>query len=804
MWLLLGKELLKISKVVVEKRLPLESMSGGVWSMREDSLGNVWICSMESGLYRVSPNGNVRNWTMADGLSYDGVRVVFEDREGNIWVGTSGGGLLRFKLRRFRAFTTEHGLNERNVTGVWPASDGGMWIATYGKGLFRLENDRAVQSPLAAGVSGVVQSVLEDRTGRLWVGTYADGLWVRENGMVRRVSEADAAGGNVLALFEDSKGWIWISGGQFISVFDGKSFRVYDERDGLPRGGVGAFEEDSQRTIWLTNQRGVFRFEGERFVEVRNAKGQPLPDVVSLLRDSTGALWLGTTQDEILRWQNEKLASAGNLPWTGNIDILEDSHGFFWITNAKGIVRVERVALNTRADGSHQEPPFHSFDTSDGLPSTVFAEGRQPSCARDAKGRLWFATLKGVAVTEPSKFLPNTQLASVQIEEISHSEPIANGRTRQVQQSGPFFERLVLPPGSRRITIRYAGLSLVAPEKLRFQVKLDGYDKEWQEMAGARTTYYHELPPGDYVLHVCAANNDGIWDEKGAQLAMSVIPFYWETKWFKYGGAGALIVCGALIAWWLAWLRHRERLEIERQRHELAHLSRVTVMGELTGSLAHELNQPLGAIGANASAARRFLAAPEVDRAELLEILGDISQDAQRAGSVIQSIRALVKDGATRRSTLSINSIIEDVVRLVHTDALDRQCRLEIYLASQLPPVNADPVQLQQVLLNLVINAFDAMNETPVPERVVEVSSELGSDGNICVSVRDTGHGIRPGDEQRIFDRFYSTKQNGMGMGLAIARSIIEVHGGTLTARNHPSGGACFTFALPRCQNPPP
>ena len=803
MWLLVGRELLRISNGEVTQRFPLPATLDAVWNMNEDSRGNLWICSMANGLFRISPTGESRIWTTANGLSYDGVRAVFEDREGNIWVGTSGGGLQRFKLRRFRAFTPENGLTERNVTGLSPAADGGLWIATYGKGLFRLENDRVAPASFQPQMGGVIQSVLEDRTGRLWVGTYGGGLWLRENGAFKHVAAADPAGGNVLALFEDSAGRIWNSGGQFISVFDGKEFKLYDERAGLPRGGVGKFAEDNRGTLWLTNLRGVYCLEGERFEEVRNAQGQSLPGIVTIVRDSTGTLWLGTARNEILRWQNDQLASAGNLPWTGNTDMVEDTHGYFWITNPKGIIRVARAALNARADGSPTVPAFHFFDTSDGLPSTAFAEGRQPACARDAKGNLWFSTLKGVAMTEPGRFVPNTQPASVHIEEISHSEPIANGHTRQVLSTGPFLGKVIFPPGSRAISIRYTGLSLVAPEKLRFQARLDGYESEWQDVGNNRTVHYHELPPADYLLHVRAANNDGIWEQKGAQLAFTVLPFFWETRWFKYGGAGALIVCGALIAWWLTWLRHRERMEIERQRHELGHLSRVTVMGELTGALAHELNQPLGAIGANASAARHFLSARELDRAELLEIVGDISKDAQRAGAVIQSIRAMVKDGEVRRSKISINAIIEDVVRLVRSDALARQCRLEVDLASQLPAVKADPVQLQQVLLNLVLNAFDAMSDTLAPERLVEICSALAAEGKVCVTVRDTGHGIRPGEENRIFDRFFSTKQSGMGMGLAIARSIMEVHGGSLTASNHSSGGACFTFALPGCHDGP-
>jgi len=237
--------------------------------------------------------------------------------------------------------------------------------------------------------------------------------------------------------------------------------------------------------------------------------------------------------------------------------------------------------------------------------------------------------------------------------------------------------------------------------------------------------------------------------------------------------------------------------EALQHREELGHLSRVAAIGELTASIAHELNQPLSGITSNASAGQRFIDRGHVDLRELRELLGDIVADGRRAGDVIRGIQSMLKKGVPNRQPVNLNDLIMNVARMVSPNAMLQSCKVETLLEPDLPMVEADPIQLQQVLLNLVINAFDAMRDAPAPNRKIVIATERSVDGAIQASVRDYGIGISGEARERLFERFFTTKAKGLGMGLAIVRSIVESHGGTIAAENVDGGGARFYFALP-------
>ncbi|HYI93277.1 MAG TPA: ATP-binding protein, partial [Bryobacteraceae bacterium] len=239
-------------------------------------------------------------------------------------------------------------------------------------------------------------------------------------------------------------------------------------------------------------------------------------------------------------------------------------------------------------------------------------------------------------------------------------------------------------------------------------------------------------------------------------------------------------------------------LQLQIQREEMSHLNRVALMGEITASVAHELNQPLTAIANNASAARRFLERGNIDPALLQQLLQDMVADSQRAGEVIRGIRALVqKDKQVVRSVLNLNAVIADTLRLVSSDILLRESVVTTEMDHSLPQVEAAPVQIQQVLLNLIMNALDAVEGLPPAERRIIVTTRSLKGERAEVSVRDFGAGLPKDQPDKVFDHFFSTKQTGMGMGLTIVRSIIEMHGGKITAENAPDRGARFSFHLP-------
>jgi two-component system, LuxR family, sensor kinase FixL len=273
-----------------------------------------------------------------------------------------------------------------------------------------------------------------------------------------------------------------------------------------------------------------------------------------------------------------------------------------------------------------------------------------------------------------------------------------------------------------------------------------------------------------------------------------------EYRWILDSGTPRFASDGAFLGFIGSCIDISERklaeLDAQRHRTELAHLSRVALMGEMSASLAHELNQPLTGIVSNAAAGQRFIDTGHVTLPELRELLADISADGRRAGDVVRGIRNMVKKGETVRQQINLNDVVMNVVQIVQPDALLRSCEVKTSLEQNLPAIEGDPIQLQQVLLNLVINAFDAMRDAPVVNRKVEITTAWNGNGAIRTSVRDYGVGISEEARERLFDPFFTTKAEGLGMGLAIVRSIVESHAGTMAAENAEGGGALFHFTL--------
>jgi signal transduction histidine kinase len=284
-------------------------------------------------------------------------------------------------------------------------------------------------------------------------------------------------------------------------------------------------------------------------------------------------------------------------------------------------------------------------------------------------------------------------------------------------------------------------------------------------------------------------------------------PSFWQANLWRIVVVGALIGLETLLIVILVSNRlrlrsaraaqHRWATEAKELRRELSHIDRVTLLSQFTTSLAHELGQPLGAILRNADAAELFLKSTSPDLDEVKAIVSDIRRDGERAGSVIERLRALLRRRNIEMQPLEWSTLAEEVARIVRSDANARGIVLEIDANGPLPAVHGDRVHLQQVLLNLVVNAMDALDGAENGDRRVTVRTRVVGDDHIECAVSDTGPGIPPDRLAGIFDPFVTTKAAGMGMGLPISRTIIEAHGGRIWAQNNPDAGATFWFTIP-------
>ncbi len=808
--LIAGRKVEHWNRGVRTASLTLPEPPGGVWSVSEDWAGNLWICTFDKGLCQIRPDGSFLRWTTTEGLSHPSTRCLFEDSERNLWVGTSGGGLMRFKPRRFQVFGTESGFTERTIRSIAADGTNGQWVATYGRGVFHLEAGRATEVPLTAINRGAVylHSILRDRDHRVWLGALGSGIWQMDSDGIRRIPGGDLGCATVFTVFEDTQGRVWFGGERALGVREAGRIRKFTDDAGATVPGVSAMAEPADGSLWLSNSERVYRLASNHLAEVRTPESRPLNDVLCFLPDADGALWMGTRNDGLLHRQSghlKRVDRSAGLPADGVHGILEDGLGYVWMTSRRGVTRARKADLTAVVRGDLDRLSCQLLDTADGLVSRDCPGGQQPVAMKGPDGRLWFATLKGVATIDPGAFRLNVLPPPVHIESLQyrpeHPGALGAASTESILALEPPFEsRISLPAGSHGLEIRYTALNFAAPEKLRFQVMLEPVEQAWRDEAGSRSTYYHELRPGDYRFRVRAANNDGVWNEQGAALAFAVRPYPWQTRWFIAGIALFLVGLGAVIARWRSQTIHRRSLvaaDLERRHQaEVAHFGRVAGLGQMASSIAHELNQPLGAILRNAEAGELLLRQPTPDTEELRAILADIRQDDHRAGEVIGRMRTLLRHGEVRAAEVDSAALIRDVAKLVDFEARSRQAELVLDLSPSLPKVVGDRVQLQQVVLNLLLNALDAVQSCPRDRRRVTLRA-FGAEDALVVSVSDLGTGIPPDRLPQIFNAFHTSKPDGLGMGLTIARTIVEAHGGTLTAANGPERGAVFRFTVP-------
>jgi signal transduction histidine kinase len=747
LWLLLEKELRKYRAGGEVARLALPKSPGECWSITEDSRSNVWIASA-NGISCASPSGQVRRWTTANGLSSNAIRFVFEDRELNLWVGTSGGGLQRFKPRRVQSFGVESGLTDRNVTSVSSDGAGGMWFATYGGGMFRWSGGAVTNVPLSpeSNTFKIVNSVLTDHAGRTWFGALGDGVDVADSGGFHRIPPEQTGGLNVFSLFEDSHARIWVGGEANLSVGDGNTFQPLQDASGMSIRGVRYFAEDREGLVWLSNLENVFRYEKGRLVKMGGG-GASLRDIGGIKADGDGTVWLAAHGGELFCWRAgrfKRIALDTDEPAPDVYGLLEDNAGYFWMASNRGVLRAARKDLLAAANGKASHVECRVLDLGDGLPSVECSGGRQPGCVRDDLGRLWFATLKGAAMIDPASFRLNTNPPPVQIEEVTYFLPRSDeGVEREVKIQPPFREKILLPPGSRRLEIHFTGLSFVAAEKVRFQVKLGREDIDWHEAGTRRVAYYYDLSPREYVFRVRAANNDGVWNETGASLAFAVQPFFWQTWWFRVAALAALVNFGGIAAWGQTRRRHqRELAESEKETVAKQDFARRLIFSQENERkrIAAELHDGLGQDVLLIKNRLALAAARKADPAELTSQLDAAIAATVRAVGEIRNISQALRPASLDQ--VGLTKSIEWTVEQLGESSTTRFSADVDNIDGLLSPEMEIHIfrTIQEGLNNIIRHAGAA-------RAILEVKRE---EAGIRVSLFDDGRGFdaeNPGDE---------------------------------------------------------
>ncbi len=611
----------------------LENVSLSPKVMLRDGDGNLWIGTAGQGLLRLR-GGRMERLTRRDGLSSDYISALLEDREGNLWAGTERG-IDQFSVPKSLHFSTLDGLSSDAAISVCTTHQGATWVGTAGGGLNRIEGDRITQYRMDFGLpSTTVLSLYADAGGRLWAGTTGGLAYLSEDRFVEVRAPGGAPLDRVFAITGDPSGTIWLadSKNRFLAIRNGVARAL--SIPGAENKRIYQLQADRQGRVWVGfYQGGVVSLKGGSAKFYGTQQGLTGGPVQAIYEDRTGAIWVGTGAglNRIRNGSWTAWTAQHGLPEGGVQAIVEDNRDGLWLATVNGLLRLSMEGLNQTPDGSPRHLTFAQYGPSDGLRLANAISMYGPRLARSEDGRIWIRTDDGIAVVDPARIRSNPLPPPVVIEQI-----LVDGRPVDINSASEIAFR------GREVQIAYTGLSLTAPERVRFRYKLDAFDRTWTDAGTRRNVVYVNLPPGRYRFHVLACNNDGVWNTSGAGLAFRLAPYFYQTTWFAASCVGVL----TLLIWGFHWLRVQRLVS----RFQLVAQERARVTRELHDSLLQGFS---GVVYQLEAAARLFDSNPELCKERLERAINQADQSLGETRRTIMSMRLPALEDHTLPEALS-------------------------------------------------------------------------------------------------------------------------------------------------------
>ena len=727
-----------------------------ITSLRAGAGGGLWV-GTAGGLARWRGGRFETFKGEEDGLADGIVLSIFEDAEGSLWVGTESEGLTQLKDRKFTTYTTREGLASDLVKSIFEDRQGGVWVGTYGGGLSLFKDGRFKTYTTDDGLaSNIVLSLAEGQDGALWVGT-PDGLSRLRDGKFTTYTSAEGLPNDfVRSIYADRAGALWVgTRGGLARMKDDDEFEIFTTEQGLPDDFVGTIYEDPGGVLWVGTLGGLSRFEAGRFKTYTTRDGLSDNVVISVHGDADGHLWIGTNGGGLNLFKDGRFSSfttRDGLPNDTIYRVLEDGRDRLWMSCNKGVFRLDKSELEEFAAGRVRALNPVLYGTADGMRTRECSGGGHPSAWRDHAGRLWFSTIKGVATIDPEHMPTNTTPPPAVVEQVRvDGEAVAASPD------------LRLPPGRSRFDFYYAGLSFVAPEKVRYRYKLEGFDKDWVEGGDRRVAYYTNLGPGDYRFLVVACNNDGVWSSRPAAFGFRLSPHFYRTYWFY-----ALVLLGAgLTGWQLYALRLRQ----VRERYGAVLQERNRIAREIHDNLAQEI---LGISVQLEIVVRTMQAAPEVARRHLDRARGLVRSSVAEARRYVWDLRSQSLDERDLPAALA-----EMTRRLTAESGVQTQFSVGGTFRPLGPQVENNLLRIGQEAVGNAVRHARAKN--------VSVSLDFGA-REVRLEVKDDGRGFDP-------DAY---KGDGGGhFGLVGMRERAEQMGGTASVNSAPGAGTEVVVRVP-------
>lgn len=798
--------------------------------------GGLWIGSNGAGLFELAAQESTLNSFRHDkqsntSIGADRLYDILEDREGNLWIGTHSGGVSRAvpATRRFQhqfhRAGDDNSLNANNIFAITQDRAGNTWLGTIGGGLNRIDAETGAFSALlkadsgAAGLSSNnIIAVLEDRDGKIWAGTVGNGIDIYDpsNQSFRNLrndkNDPASLGGNVVVvLHQDSKGDVWVGtnrGGLSRLRHGEKVFQTYrfdaEDETSLSHNAVRSIAEDSRGQIWIGTRGGLNRYlpdsdSFERIVHQPENNNSLSDNVVRVIvEDRRGDLWIGTQQglnqfspgEGRFRHYREKDGLPNNVIY----GIVEDNNGKLWMSTNRGLSNFD--------PGTGR---FRNFEASDGLQSNEFNSG---AYFKAADGELFFGGINGfnrfmpdaIAIDQQAPvvvltgFLLMNQSVAVAADPTSGSPSKSTAEQWFLPASISHNPALTLNHRQNLITFEFSALHFTNSSKNRYAYRLQGWDRDWIVTDHRkRFATYTNLPGGDYRLQVKASNADGVWNETGTSIDLTVLPPPWLSPWAYAAYALALL---AIIAW---FVRHQNR-KVEREQELNLRLQQLDALkDEFLASTSHELRTPLhGVIGLTESLIDGATGPlPDATQQNLAMVVASSKRLANLVNDILDFSKLKNRDIELHRQNTDLYLLAEEVITLSRHLTGDKDLNLINGIAADTRAVWADEDRVLQVLHNMVGNALRFTSQGSI-----KIEAEPQGD-EIRVSVIDTGVGISADDQAHIFESFQQVEadslqhRGGTGLGLAISKKLVELHGGKIGVTSSPGEGSRFWFTLP-------
>jgi signal transduction histidine kinase/ligand-binding sensor domain-containing protein len=761
-----------------------------VWVARQTSDGAIWLGTYDGGLLRLE-DGRFSAYSRKDALADDAVRALYEDREHNLWVGTMAGGLHRLTPKKLTTYGTEAGLRTEAITSVCEDGQGGLWVANGDSGLAHWRDGRFTPFTADSSLEHIyVGTVLWSRKGTLWVGSHRGGVMqFSEQKPASQLRRGDGLPINyVRLLFEARDGTLWVGAPDGLSHVQTGQTTTYTSTQGLA-GQVSALAQDRDDSLWIgTVSAGLQHLKDGRFTRRTVQDGLPSDSIRALHLDREGVLWIGTKDRGLSRFANGRFcnfSSKNGLSDDTIGQILEDDFGWFYLGSSRGIIRLRRQDLNRFADGKASEYNGVLLGRAEGMDSPMCSSEYSPGCVKSRDGTLWFTTHKGLVQLKPERFRSSASAPPVFVEElVLDGEVVTDTATAVLKPNADFSRqatgaisvaRYVVPPGKVNLEFRYTALDFAAPERIRFEYQLEGYDQGWTKAGARRSAHYTRVPPGQYRFRVKAWNNQGAVDEAGGAAWLVVQPHYWQTWWFR--ALALLAVAGAGV---LAY--HRRVTNLERRRLAQEAFSRQLIESQETERqrIAAELHDSLGQnlllIKNRAALGLAQVAQP----AGVEEQLQNISNAATQAISEVRAIAFALRPYELDR--LGLTKAVESMVQKVaETSRVHFATDLDD-LAGALSP--EEEINLYRIMQEAINNVLKHAGATEV---ILELKKEPPG---LRVSVLDDGRGFDPSARRE-------TAAGQGGFGLSGMAERARLLGGELRVQSAPGRGTRVTVTVP-------